>query len=219
MDACLRKTGVRLELLTEPDELLFIERGIRGGVSYICNRYARSNFPESSDYSPDVETSFISYIDCNNLYGLAQTQPLPISEFSFLSEDEKNALDVRTVADDADFGFILEVDLNYPASLHDYHSDYPLCPEHLRVTEYMLSDRQRELLKKFNLKAPGGPNDAKKLIPNLLPKRRYVLHYRCLKFYMEEGLELAHVHRVMRFRQRDWLQPYIAFNTERQTGK
>ena len=95
------------------------------------------------------------------------------------------------VGDNDDYGYILEVDLDYPASLHDYHSDYPLCPEHLRVTSAMLSKRQLELLTKFNLKAPGGPNDAKKLIPNLLPKRLYVLHYRCLKFYLQEGLKLV----------------------------
>jgi hypothetical protein len=215
MDACLRKTGVRLELLTKIDELLFIERGIRGGVSYICNRYAHSNIPHSRDYSPDADTSFISYIDCNNLYGLAQTQPLPISDFSFLNETEMKAIDIMNVEDDADFGYILEVDLDYPAALHDYHSDYPLCPEHLLVTADMLSERQRELLKKFDLKAPGGPNDTKKLIPNLLPKRRYVLHYRCLKFYVQEGLKLVAVHRIMRFRQKDWLKPYVDFNTVR----
>ena len=215
MDACLRQTGVRLELLTQPDELLFIERGIRGGVSYICNRYARSNFPDSNDYSPDADTSFISYIDCNNLYGLAQTQPLPISEFSFLNEKDTKELKIMDIADDAEYGYILEVDLNYPDSLHDYHADYPLCPEHLRVTEDMLSERQQELMKKFNLKAPGGPNDARKLIPNLLPKRRYVLHYRCLKFYIQEGLELVRVHRVMRFRQQDWIAPYVTSNTKR----
>ena len=119
MDACLRKTGVRLELLTQPDELLFIERGIRGGVSYICNRYTHSNFPESSEYSPADDTSFITYIDCNNLYGLAQTQPLPISDFSVLNENDTKALDVRNVADDAEYGYII---------LHMHFIDLYSCP-------------------------------------------------------------------------------------------
>ena len=214
-DACLRSTRVRLELLTKPDELLFIERGIRGGVSYICNRYADTNCPSSPDYSPWEENRYIVYLDANNLYGLAQSQPLPISDFAFLSDAEMKTLNIMSVNDDADFGYILEVDLDYPNALHDAHNDYPLAAEHLTVTEDMISDRQRRMLIKFDLKPPGSGKGVKKLIPNLLPKSRYIVHYRNLKFYIEQGMILTKVHKVLRFRQKDWLSPYVEFNTKR----
>src|ERR1700730_1275842 len=112
-------TKAKIELLTEPDHLLFFESAIRGGVSMITHRYASANNPEVPHYNPDVPHSYIQYYDANNLYGWAMSQPLPTGDFKFLTEAEITVIDFARVSDDAETGFMLEVDLIYPDSLHD----------------------------------------------------------------------------------------------------
>ena len=146
MCAALKYTRVHLELLTNIDQLLFFERGIRGGVSGIMNRYARANNPLLDGYNPDNPNKFILYTDMNNLYGRAMIDPLPVSGFRFLRRDEIASLNILDVADDAEIGYALEVDLDYPHRLHDAHNDYPLAPEHIEITPDMLSPYSQHLL-------------------------------------------------------------------------
>ena len=141
-DACLKMTRAKLELLTDIDQLIFIERGIRGGIATITNRYAKSNVPGTADYDPNKDTEYLMYLDANNLYGFAQRQMLPVSDFKFLSDSETRNFNVMSVSDDSRHGYVLEVDLAYPAELHDAHNDYPLAPEHLSVRRDMLSPFQ-----------------------------------------------------------------------------
>ncbi len=117
MTAALRHTRVHLELLTNIDQLLFFEHGIRGGVSGIMNRYARANNPYLPEYDSNKPTTYIMYMDMNNLYGCAMVEPLPVSGFRFLRREEIKKLNVMNVADDADIGYALEVDLEYPYSV------------------------------------------------------------------------------------------------------
>src|SRR5688572_10197432 len=126
-DACLKMTGVSLELLTDPDMYLFIEKGMRGGVSMISNRYAKANnMYMGEQYDANVPNSFISYLDCNNLYGFAMSEPLPTAEFRFLDSDEIDDFDLDSKSTDDNLGYLLEVHLAYPPYLHDKHNDYPL---------------------------------------------------------------------------------------------
>ena len=126
-DACLKITKVRLELLTDYEILMMVEKGIRGGVSMISTRYGKANNPYMKDYDPDLPTKYISYLDANNLYGWAMSKPLPTDCFRFMSEEElKNWKSMPC---------ILEVDLEYPEKLHDLHNDYPLAPERLTVNK------------------------------------------------------------------------------------
>ena len=90
-------------------------------------------------------SSFILYTDCNNLYGAAMSQPLPYADFRWLDRNEIESLDVRNVSDDSDIGYILEVDLHYPDTLDDLHSDYPLAPVRQRVTPDILSPFSKRL--------------------------------------------------------------------------
>ena len=147
----------------------------------------------------------------NNLYGVAQSKELPEKEFYWLSEDEINQLDIMTIADDSDTGFILEVDLDYPSILHEEHNDYPMAVESINVTEDMLSPFTKDLGKDLKLKHKSNT----KLVPNLHSKEKYVLHFRILKQYISHGLELKKIHRVIGFKQSPWLKPYIDFNTEK----
>ena len=110
-------------------------------------------------------------------------------------------------------GLILEVDLEYPKELHDLHNDYPLGPEKVKVTEDILSDYCKKIQKKFNIST----GLIQKLIPTLCDKKKYVLHYRNLQLYLDLGLKLKKVHRVLMFNQSLWLKQYIDFNTQKRT--
>ena len=125
-DACLKKSGVKLELLTDVEQHLMIEKGIRGGISTITHRHGVANNKYLHDYDPAKESSYIIYLDANNLYGWSMSQYLPTKNFQWVPQDEIAGLDVLKIDDNADEGLILEVDLQYPHELHDLHSDYPL---------------------------------------------------------------------------------------------
>ncbi|XP_072014272.1 uncharacterized protein [Amphiura filiformis] len=125
-DAMLKKTGARLELLHDVDMMQMIEKGIRGGVSMISTRHSEANNKYMGpDFDPTKPSKFIQYLDANNLYGHAMSQPLPTGGFKWMSVNELR--DWRL------WPCIVEVDLEYPKELHDLHSDYPLAPERLVI--------------------------------------------------------------------------------------
>ena len=107
--------------------------------------------------------------------------------------------------------YSLDVDLEYPDELHELHNDYPLAPEKLTVTNDMLSKYCKRIADKYDIKV----GDVKKLIPNLRNKTKYVLHYRNLQLYLFLGMKLIKIHRMLQFRQSDWVKKYIDFNTEK----
>ena len=126
-DALLKQSDVRLKLLTDYDMHLFIEKGLRGGMSMVSQRYAKTNNPYLKDYDQSKPTSYIQYLDANNLYGYVMSQPLPIGKFKWLKKAE-----IELIVDvDLQKGYILEVDLEYSKKLHDSH--LPLAPESLIV--------------------------------------------------------------------------------------
>jgi len=131
---------VKLDLFTDPDMHLFIENSIRGGVSVVCNRYAKANNSYIEDELDDTQLiSYICYFASNNLYGYAMSQPLPTSNFRFLSDQEIRNLDIMNVPIDSPTGYILEVDLEYSHNLYELHNGYPLAPEKFLLTKDMLS--------------------------------------------------------------------------------
>ncbi|GFU26004.1 uncharacterized protein NPIL_57911 [Nephila pilipes] len=127
-DAMLLKTKVAIELFTDYDMLLFIENGVRGGISQCCNRYAIANNKYMSNFNPDDEIKYLMYLDANNLYGYAMSKYLPLKDFVW-SDNNLTTQDILNLSDESDVGYILEVDLDYPPDLHDKHSDFPLAPE------------------------------------------------------------------------------------------
>ena len=108
-------------------------------------------------------------------------------------------------------GYILEVDLEYPSELHELHSDYPLSPEKLEISQNMLSKYCSDIADEYGMKI-GGVN---KLVPNLGNKSKYVVHYRNLQLYLLLGTKLTNIHRILEFKQSDWLKKYIDFNTNK----
>ena len=162
-DAMLLYTKVELELIIDVDMYLMVENGIRGGISMISQKFAKANNQYMEDYDPEQPNSYIMYLDANNLYGWAMSQCLPTSNFAWVSQEELKQLDVMAIDKEADQGYILEVDLEYPAALHDLHSDYPVAPERRTTPKEQLSPHSQELLKKLGMK--GQPTE--KLIPTL----------------------------------------------------
>ena len=207
-DAMLKTTETKLELMSDVDMFQFIEKGMRGGISYIANRYGKANNKYMKNYNPEEVSKHIMYLDANNLYGWAMSQHLPTGGFKWLMEEEVNLFKYN---DESEKGLILEVDLEYPEELHDLHNDYPLASEKIKVTEGMLSPYCREIAEKFGVKI----GLVEKLMPTLFNKERYVLHYRNLQLYMSLGLKLTKIHRALEFNQSSWLKPYINFNTQK----
>ena len=207
-DAMLKMTKTKLELMSDVDMFLFIEKGMRGGISYIANRYGKANNKYMENYNPEEASKYIMYLDANNLYGWAMSQYLPTGGFKWLTEEE---VDLSKFDDESEKGLILEVDLEYPEELHNLHNDYPLAAEKIKVTEDMLSPYCREIAEKFKVKV----GLVEKLVPTLSKKERYVLHYRNLQLYMSLGLKLTKIHRALEFNQSPWLKTYIDFNTKK----
>ena len=194
-DACLKMTGVNLELLSNIDMLLMIEKGIRGGISIISNRYGKANNKYMKDYNKKEASKYLMYVDANNLYGWAMSQKLPVHSFKWMSNKEiENIFNNQIVQVWKKTPCILEVDLEYPEELHDLHNDYPLCPERVECDK-----------------------GVKKLIPNLRDKNNYVVHYKTLMQCLRLGMKLKKIHRGIKFIESDFLKPYIDKNTNLRT--
>ena len=133
----LKMTKIKLDLITDIDQQLFIEKGLRGGISYIAHRYAKANNKYLPDYNPEKEDSYLMYLDANNLYGWAMIQRLPTGDFKWIDPETVN---LESYNENSDKGIILEVDLEYPKELHKLHNDYPCAPEKMIITDEFLSD-------------------------------------------------------------------------------
>ena len=212
-DAMLKMTNIKLELMTDMDMFQFIEKGLRGGVSYIANRYGKANNKYMQGYDKKLPSKYLMYLDANNLYGYGMSQYLPTGGFRWLTEKEIRSLNLANYKDDSKKGLILEVDLEYLKELNDLHNCYPLAPEKVKVTEDMLSDYCKKIQEKYNISV----GQINKLIPTLRNKEKYVLHYRNLQLYIDLGLKIKKVHRVLEFDQSPWLKKYIDFNTHKRT--
>ena len=213
-DAMLKMTDIKLELMTDIDMFQFIEKGLRGGISYIANRYGKANNRYMKEYDEKAPSKYIMYLDANNLYGWAMSQYFPTGGFKWLTEKQINKLNIAKYEEDSKKGLILEVDFEYPRDLHDLHNDYPLAAEKVKVNKEMLSDYSRKIAEKYKIST----GLVHKLIPTLNNREKYVLHHRNLQLYIDLGLKVSKVDRVLQFSQTPWLKQYIDFNTQKRTN-
>ena len=122
-----------------------------------------------------------------------------------------DGFDVNSMSEKSPIGYFLEADLEYPNELPVLHNDYPLASEKLTISYDMLSDYCKKIDDEYKIKV----GDAKKLIPNLSNKTDYVLHYGDLHLYLSLGTKLTKIHKVLKFKQCDWMKKSIDFNTEK----
>jgi hypothetical protein len=215
-DAMLRMNKTPISLLSDEGMYSFIEKGVRGGIAMVSKRYSEANNKFMKDFDPSKPSKFIIYYDFVNLYGWAMCMKLPYTGFRWLDDREienlqRNLTEIDSEGEDF---FALEVDLVYPQNLHDIqsHNDLPLAVDKRTIDYTMLSTFQKELLMDFPEIALG---KVPKLVPSFLEKKNYVCHLKNLLFYLEKGLELKKVHRVLTAKQGSILEPYILFNSKR----
>ena len=211
-DAMLYRTGCTLSLIDDPAMFKMLDANLRGGVSMISTRYARANNKYLGKiFDPNKQSSYIMYLDANNLYGWAMSQPMPEGDFCWVHEDEWQTIEWMALTEEQQFGYFVECDMDYPAALHDLHNDYPLAPERMAIESSMLSESQVAVRRNYSMSHSSG---SCKLVPNLLGKQKYCVHYLNLQFYLKHGMQITKIHRVLKFRQSRWLQPYIQQNQQ-----
>ena len=144
-----------------------------------------------SEFVPDKPTKYLQYLDANNLYGWAMSQPLPTGGFKWVNVKPSK---ISQLAKRKSKGYLLEIDVKYPKELHDSHNDLPFMCERMKI------------------------NGVEKLIPNLYDKKRYVIHIRAPDQAVKHGLVLERIHRAIEFKQLTWMKEYIDFNTKLRTA-
>ena len=146
----LKMAGIELEKVSDIDKYLFIEKGLRGGISFIAKRFDKANNEYCPDYDPKKASTLISYLDMNNLYGYAMSEYLPYGIFKWLKNIDN--FDIMSMSEKSSIGYFLEVDLEYPEELHELHNDSPLAPEKLGVSSDMLSKYCEKIADEYEIK-------------------------------------------------------------------
>ena len=130
----LKKTEVKLELLTDIDMLLMVEKRIRGGIYHTIHQYAKANNKYMKDYDKNKESSYLKYWDVNNLYGWAMSQKLPVNNFEWIKDTSQFNEDfIKNYNEESDKRYFLKVDVQYTEKLHELHNDLPFLPEKMKT--------------------------------------------------------------------------------------
>ena len=198
----LKYTDIKLQTLEDQDLILLIENNIRGGISSVMgDRYVKSD-----------ENKKILYMDATNLYGHSMSQFLPYDEIEMWHGDPDkywNWLDeILNTPDDNEIGYFLEVDLKYPDNIEEKTKNFPFCPENKKIDP----DKYNDYMKKIK---PKNYTKSKKLICDWTDKKKYLIHYRMLKFYVKHGMMVEKIHEIISFKQSKWLERYITFKTRK----
>ena len=220
--SAFKMTHETIHLLQDADLYSFFERGIRGGLTFVNRHRSRNGIFQVNN---KTQKKIIMYIDENNLYGKALSEPLPHSNFHDLTSEEIEQLfpssdSILKINKKDEIGYVFEVDLDYPPSIHDKTEDFPFAPEQGEVGEDMLSPFMKQLFCSVQQER-GNKNKYKpcrKLLLTQFDKQNYVIHYALLQFFLQEGLVLKKIHRVVSFKQKTFLEPYIRFNSERRAS-
>lgn len=211
-DAMLLQTKTELDSLPETEMFNFVHAGIRGGICGISHRYAEANNEFCSDYDQTKPETYIIGFDLNNLYGWALSNHLPQKKFRWLNKYECMNFDLMSISRYSPNGYFLEVDLEYPKYLHDLHSDLPLAPEKLYISPDKWSKATKFLASICNVNKN---IKSEKLVCTLYNKKHYIIHYITLQLYINLGLQIQKIHRILEFEQSPWAKPYIEYCTRK----
>ena len=196
----LKYTDIKLQTLQDKDLILLIENNIRGGISSVMgDRYVKSD-----------ENKKILYMDTTNLYGHSMSQMLPYDEIEMWNGDpDSNWLDeILNTPDDNEIGYFLEVDLKYPDDIKEKTRYFPFWPENKKINP----DKYNEYMNSIK---PENYTKSKKLICDWTDKKKYLIHYRMLTFYVRNGMVVEKIQEIISFKQSKWLESYIGFNTQK----
>ena len=188
--SCLKMAGQTLELLTDENMLLSFEKGIRGCICNAIHKYAVANNKYMKNYDSSKPSSYLMYVDANNLYGYAMSKKLPTSnvkwetDLSIFTEEF-----IKNYNEESDIGYLLVVDVIYPENLFKEHQYLPFLPNQTKI------------------------NKVNKLTCDLCDKKQYSIYIATLKQALVKGLNLETVHSAINFKQDAWLKPYVDKNT------
>ena len=213
--SAFKMTGETIHLLDDAEMYNLFERGIRGGLTFVNKHFTKAK-TEGDDHI------HLKYYDQNNLYGSALSKPLPHSNFTWLDETQlkhfSNPTNILNIPDDGDWGYYFEVDLIYPNSIKDETADFPLAPESGEVTIDMFSNFMKQFYKKLEECGQSKYKPCRKLLLTQVDKENYLAHFSILKFYLEKGMILKKVHRIIKFYQKPFFKPYIDSNSRKRAA-
>ena len=185
--AALKKTKVKLDLLTDIYTLLMVKKGIRGEICHSINMHKL--ITNIWKILIKKESSYIQYWYENNLYGWAMLQKLPVKNFEWIEDSSQFNKDfVKNYNEESDKGYSIKVDVQYTKKVQEIHNDLPFLWENRKIEK------------------------DEKLVANLHDKSEYVIHIKNLKQALNHRLVLKRVHRVIEVNQNSWLNPYIDMN-------
>ena len=230
-EAMLKCTKVKLELLTDIDMVLMIQKDIRGGLTQVVKRHAAVNHKYLPSYGSSKKSVFLQYLDANNFYGYAMSQKLSLNGYEWDNIEKLTCDFVENYDVNGDMGYLLEVDVEYPKELLGAHAYLPFLPErrysmhkchnkkeyeNIEFKEY--EDKRNKDIAKADEKVYKALNithePENKLIATVQDKNKYVCHISTLQMALNHGLRLQKLYRAIKFNQSDWLKPYIDKNTE-----
>ena len=214
----LKMTKIELDLISDQDMYLFLIDSICGGICQVnrkfskaVNKYTRNQLDEwknkkiEKKFKNKLKTNnldkYLLYLDANNLYGYSMSQKLPYRNFKWSNDLSLDKIQTG----------IYEVDLSIPKELHYKFKDYPLCPQIKFIPENNLSKYQKYLNNKLNIKYN---EKDKKLILDLSTKKNYKVYCKNLEYYMQLGIKVDKIHKILTFDEKDFLKEYIDLNTE-----
>ena len=188
--AALKKTKLKLDLLSDSDMLLMVEKCTRGGICHSIYQYAKANNKYMKDSDKNEELSHIQYQDVNNLYDWAMSQKLSVNNFEWTKDTSQFNEDlIKNYNEESNEGYFLEVHVQYLEQLDELHSDLPFLPEKMKIEK------------------------VEKLVANL-HNNEYVIHINIFKKALNYGLVLKKAPRVIKYNENAWLKPYIGMNTD-----
>ena len=134
MTSSFKKTKAKLDLLTDIEMLLMVEKGIIGGICHSIYRYAKANNKSMKDYDKNKESSYIQYWDKNNLYGWEMSQELTANNFEWIKNTfQFNEDFIKNYNEESYEGYFLEVDSQYPENLNNLHNDLSFLPRRMKI--------------------------------------------------------------------------------------
>lgn len=215
MDAFLRFSKKTIELIRDVNMYLLFKKLVKGGLSMVSKRFAEASNKYITPNLPVPESRYLLYLDANNLYGFAMKQPLPCADFKWCQVTPALISEILNLSSDSTKGYILEVDLLYPSKLHSFHDDFPLAPEKGQIEFSDLSPFAQNLCLKQSAKTSLNVN---KLVTTLRNKERYVVYHKNLQLYLQLGLQLGTVHKIIEFTQEPIMKDYIDFNSAKRAA-